>query len=206
MATNWMRGTLRVLPICVPYDIEGINTLKDIAVITGTDVISSLKGELISTVNFHDIVEIPKFIYGNNQLVIENNSTSIQVKRHVQDLKKLILESLESEKRKILSNRIRGLLSRCVYIKLDDSLFEKKGIYIDRLEMGVKMSKDISRFGLVDLKSISSENAIIDSAINTMISRGFQKISFIALCEALKRAISISRTLGNCSTMILCKN
>ena len=107
----------------------------------------------------------------------------------------------------MISRRIKGLLSRCVYIRIDDSLFEKKPIYVDRLETGIRAYRDISRYGLVDLRKIkfTKESAISD-AINLMISYGFTKISFIAFCEALKRTISISRVLGNCNTMVLCKN
>lgn len=207
LATNWNRGTLKVLPVLVPYDLEGVNLLKDIAVITGNDVVSSLKGELISSIDFDEINEVPKLSYHEGNILIENNSTHHDVRKHITNLKLAILENPQEEKRRMISRRIKGLLSRCVYIRIDDSLFEKKPIYVDRLETGIRAYRDISRYGLVDLRKIkfTKESAISD-AINLMISYGFTKISFIAFCEALKRTISISRVLGNCNTMVLCKN
>ena len=130
----------------------------------------------------------------------------MHVKKHVQDLKKLAIEALEPEKRNMISRRITGLLSRCVYIRLDDSLLEKKNIYADRIETGVRAYKDIARYGLIDLEKIHASTPFIKEMIDYMILCGFRRVGFIALCEAVKRTISISRTLGNCSTMVLCKN
>lgn len=50
MKTNFNRRTLNVMPFTVPYDIDGINLLNDIAVVCGTDVISALKSQLISCI------------------------------------------------------------------------------------------------------------------------------------------------------------
>jgi len=207
LATNWNRGTLKVLPVLVPYDLEGVNLLKDIAVITGNDVVSSLKGELISSIDFDEINTTPKLSYHEGNILIENNGTHHDVRKHISNLKLTILENPQEEKRRMISRRIKGLLSRCVYIRIDDSLFEKKPIYVDRLEVGIRVYRDISRYGLIDLRKIKfTKTSTISDAINLMISYGFTKISFIAFCEALKRTISISRTLGNCDTMVLCKN
>ena len=207
LATNWNRGTLKVIPILVPYDLEGVNLLKDIAVISGNDVTSSLKGELISSIDIEDLSEVSKFSYDSGKIIIENERTSESVRKHISNLKTTILENPQGAKRDMLSKRIKGLLSRCVYIKIDDSLFEKKAIYIDRLETGIRMYRDISRYGLINLEKIDANNQpVVNDLVDILVSCGFEKISFIAFCEALKRTISISRVLGNCNTMVLCKN
>tara|TARA_B100001123_G_scaffold437566_2_gene570080 strand:- start:22223 stop:23599 length:1377 start_codon:yes stop_codon:yes gene_type:complete len=206
LATNWMRKTLEVIPVSVPYDLEGANLLKDIAVICGTDVVSSLKGELISSITFEDILDIPKVTLDNGHVVIENDNTSRSVSLHVRNIKEDI-EACESiEKREFLSRRLNGLVSRCVHIKLRDSLMEKKGIDLDRLETGIKLTRDLSRFGLVDIKKIPLDVRWLYLSLIKLEKYGFDSLSFIAMCEALKSCISITRTLGNCSTMILCEN
>ncbi len=55
LKVNYARGTLHVIPVIVRYDFEGLNVLGDISIVTQSDVISSLKGQLISAVKYDDL-------------------------------------------------------------------------------------------------------------------------------------------------------
>ena len=69
LISNYNRGTLNVVPVLVPYDLEGVNALVDIAVTCNTDVVSSLKGELISSIETQEIPSVQKITLSNKLIV-----------------------------------------------------------------------------------------------------------------------------------------
>ena len=70
LAVNFLRKSLDVVPMIVPFDETGINMLNDIAVVVGGDVVSSLKGELISQKSKDDMLLI-------NEVIIKPENTCL---------------------------------------------------------------------------------------------------------------------------------
>ena len=66
IVVNKARGALNLVPVQVPYDVDGINMLNDIAVICNSDLVSSLKGELISSISIDEISTINKIVVLTN--------------------------------------------------------------------------------------------------------------------------------------------
>ncbi|MAH42954.1 hypothetical protein CL614_04510 [archaeon] len=212
LSTNFCRQTLDVVPVIVPYDLAGINQLKDLAVICGCDVISSLKGELISTLQFDDLVEVQKIIVDENRMIIKQDTTKNIVSLHVNELHKRMLAALSGhdEKSKLLIDRIKMLSSQCVYIKIGDSLKERKGIIIDRLEMAVRSYKDIAMFGILALNDISrslkfkpNDGQVILGIIKRLEILGFNKIGIKSLHHGILKGVSLAESMRNCKTVVL---
>lgn len=82
LTVNNRRGTLKTAVYRVPFDLLGANTLTDIAVVAGGDPLSSLKGDLLSTKHLEDLPVAQKVEIGDNTVVIYNDTTTVQVRRH----------------------------------------------------------------------------------------------------------------------------
>ena len=213
LALNYNRKTLDLIPVLVPYDLEGINLLNDIAIICGTDVRSSLKGELISTMKIDDMTTVKKIIINNNKITIRETHNDRNVKLHTTELKKRIALETSIEKKEILSKRLRGLSSSCANIALSVDLKESHGILMDRIEVGLSIVKEMCDSGIIEISAISPiiPNKVQESRtgilfVNRVIKR-LQKMkmplySTTSFFHGIKGAISIAHELSLCHVII----
>ena len=120
LRVNYDRGTLRVIPIIVKFDLEGINTLNDVAIVAGADLVSSNKGDLITNIDLKQCPFVDNITVTNNKVIIKNNTTSTQVRNHIKYLRdKRSVQSVEDVCR-LLDTRIRSLTPNHVIIRLND--------------------------------------------------------------------------------------
>lgn len=117
---NYDRQTLSLIPYIVPFDLENVNTLVDIAVVSGTDVVSSTKGQLISSVSENNLGLLESCYCSSNCIIAKNPKTSERVAHHVQQLKNKVAESSETEN--LIHRRIDSLTSSCIDINIPDDM------------------------------------------------------------------------------------
>lgn len=120
LKVNMDRGTLNVYPFKVPFDIEHANTIVDIAVVAGTDVVSSLKGNLISSIDVNSMGYFESSEILGDKIKIKKRDTDRRVYFHVKNLRENIKARPELED--ILSKRIKSLSSNCIDIALPDDI------------------------------------------------------------------------------------
>lgn len=133
---NYDRGTLRVIPVVVPFDLEGINVLNDIATVSGVDVTSSLKGELISSLTIHNMKSIPKASIFSDKITLVNSATKASVLSQIKMLR--TKRSDDETLSKLIDDRIKSLSSNQVVIRLfDDEHFVTNSQLIDRTIRGL---------------------------------------------------------------------
>lgn len=120
LKVNNDRKTLLIFPFVVPFNVEEVNTIVDLATVSGTDVISSTKGNLISSINtkdfgsFYDVVVTPGSIRAKNLL------TKQRVEDHIRGIKKIMSERPELSD--TLSKRVKSLSSSCIDICIPDGI------------------------------------------------------------------------------------
>ena len=205
LSVNFSRKTLSVIPIIVAFDLDGANMLKDIAVVSGTDPVSSLKGELISSIEFDDICTVNELKITNNELTIFNSKTLQQVKKLKMELIKkrdedpiIFGEDDEAQKTvtNIINRRLSSLSSSCTKIKISDSHNDNYGIFQDRIESCIQLIKKTAKCGLtsvddvfLDIKSMKDKDTdclVILDIINDLKKFGFKDYPSIALAEGIK--------------------
>ena len=120
LKVNFDRGTLRVALVVVPFDINGANTLVDISVVCGCDLVSSLKGDLISTIDFATLPVVQRVDMLSKSVTIHSLKTSRDVALHVNALRVKRNSTTQEELQNLLNDRIRSLSSGHVVIRLDD--------------------------------------------------------------------------------------
>ena len=208
ISTNYNMKKINILPLLVPYDLGGINSLKDIATICGTDVVSSLKGELISTIRIDQLVTVDKIKLENGAVSLSSTNNIAGVKRLRNDLNERILMETIPDKKNLLTKRVNCLSDTCVTISLSKSLGEYRGTTIDRLQTCIRAFKDMCINGNINLEDVDYDN--VSSPIFKIIMLShinkFRVVSARALIHGIVKALSVIRVLDNCNTMVLVDN
>lgn len=114
------RKTMLVFPYLVPYDLDSVNVLVDLAVTSGTDVISSTKGQLISSLTCDQLGLALNCNIFDRTVKYNNPATRKRVLEHLGTLKHKIEERTEIQD--ILSKRLQSLSSRNIEIGIPDGI------------------------------------------------------------------------------------
>ena len=120
LKVNQARQTLNVIPAVVKYDFDGLNVLNDIALVCGTDVVSAMKGQLISTINADELPTVSLLSCQGSTMTIVNNKslarTQLQVKALLEKSKEVELDQFK----KVYDDRVRSLTPSSVRIRIAD--------------------------------------------------------------------------------------
>lgn len=153
LKVNYDRKTLTVVPVLVPFDLEGMNTLVDVATVSGSDVISSTKGQLISSLTLNDMTTVQSIDVSRNQLSIINNRTLNRVSEHVKSLSSKRSSVSDDSLIKLYDKRIKSLIPSYVVVKLvNDSRFVVRAHVIDNT---LRLLKEMVEHGVpIDSESL----------------------------------------------------
>lgn len=116
---NNERKTIQVFPYSVQFDIENVNTLVDLANISCCDVISSVKGDLISSIKFSSLGNVDKANISQSSVSLRAKETE-RLKNHIENLKLTIKDRLEISD--ILSKRLKSLSSSYLEISIPEGI------------------------------------------------------------------------------------
>lgn len=120
LKVNYDRGSLRVLPVIVKFDVEGINAINDIAVATGAALVSSHLGDLISNVRLADASRIDEAIIHVNKVSVTNTRSRRAVEAQVAFLRQKRLTEKIEDVAHLFDVRIKALSPNHVVIRLSD--------------------------------------------------------------------------------------
>lgn len=132
LRTNYDRGSLRVTAISVPFDLEGMNSLVDLSIVCGCDLVSSLKGDLISSIKYTELPTVEQFTSFRDKVFVFSTKTRRAVKGHVDTLRRRRELQSVDDVGHLLDKRIRSLTPNHVIVRLpDDREFVKRSQAID---------------------------------------------------------------------------
>lgn len=118
LKVNYDRGSLRVVPIGVRFDLEGMNTLVDLATVVGCDLVSSLKGDLISSIDYATLPCVDQVTMFKGRVVVVVGKARPEVFSLVSDLRRRRADEQSVEKGILLDKRIRSLSPNHVVVRL----------------------------------------------------------------------------------------
>jgi chaperonin GroEL (HSP60 family) len=121
LKVNNDRGTLNVYSYTLETDLSGLNTIKDIATVSGGDVVSSFKGDLISTLSLSSTPIVEEATLYANKVVIKNAKTSKNVQSLVSELNERKKDKVD-DVIELLNKRIKSLSPNHVVIRLIDDI------------------------------------------------------------------------------------
>ena len=199
LGVNFSSGNLSIIPALVPYDAFGANLINDIATVSGTDIVSSLKGDIISAVDWSELPTIEKARINPKKLTLTiiNSRTDRSVRVHrkyLRDKKENTAITMSSE---VFDQRLACLVGHGVIVSLGRDLGDSWGITKDRVESYIRSFRDASRFGLINIdKTVSSvSNSRIRMILET-ISKDSNIVISRALLVGLKIGINTTNSIG----------
>ena len=182
LAHNYINGKLRILPLEVRYDEVGANSLIDMSKVCQSEFINSLKGDLISTKCMESAGRIERAVIKDGTIGIQTNwdqssSAYHTINRQRLKLIKKLNETSSSAGSSILETRLRSLTpSYCsVAVKTSKGM---EGIEKDRASSMIRVLKDVSTSGYVDLMSLNVHDSyFMESLLNQLIESGMTYVS-----------------------------
>lgn len=155
---NYDRKTLNLIPVIVKFDYSGINTMNDLAIICGCDLVSSNKGDLINKINYDSSPKINSITFSKTKTLIINNSTIKSVLAQINMLQNKRKETEIDDICSLLDERIRSLSSNYVTIRIpDDSTFIRQSQIIDYTLRAIRSSID---YGITNNDELYATNFV----------------------------------------------
>lgn len=184
LKANQERKNFDALAVRIPSDIEALNMMNDIAVVSGTSPISSLKGELLCFVKYEELPVVDSLHCNAKELNIQNTSSASAVNEHIKHLLSKRNENFAVEDiQNIIDRRLKSLVSSTVTIHLKDMPifgFDAARVKIDN---SLRAAKSLLGYGTVNLddfvrrtEAILSDDST-DVLLNTAILAGIRAIS-----------------------------
>ena len=202
LVSNYNRQTLNIVPVSVPYDLEGVNALVDIAVTCNTDVVSSIKGELISSIDPTEIATVEKITL-SSKLIISNPIAECNVRYHLSQILEQKKSAMQSKK-ELLDKRTKSLSSVCTHIKID-SHQKNRELCFNRIDHGIKLFKEMSAHGVIHLENISEQlqNKSIQEVIQLFLDSGYQCLPAQSLILGCKVGEEIANSILSSTTYLV---
>ncbi len=165
LSTNMVRKTLNCMPFVVGVNERSVNTLADMGVLCGCDVVSSLKGELISSIDPQSLTTVNNISHSIGSLTISCSPNPHTVSSH-----KLRIEEKMMESHEIMSDyflqRINFLSGECTVITLGKEHGDLIGLRHDRLESLIAAHNSICSFGITCTKDVQQLKCVNDLGID----------------------------------------
>jgi hypothetical protein len=118
LKVNYDRGSLKVVPLIVRYDLAGVNTLADVCASTGGDLVSTHRGDVISSCKFSQSPAIDEAIVYRDKVVLLGSKAPLT--SHVQELCRRRDEAMDPTVTGLYEDRLRSLCPSYVMIRLPD--------------------------------------------------------------------------------------
>lgn len=206
LGVNFYHGHLKVIPVTVPYDELGANLINDICVSCGSDLVSSFKGDLISSKKWEEIrsVDCIKVHTDRNFITVFTESTADLVRRHRASLGKKIASSSSSLETEVLERRISCLSGNGVEVLLGSDICDKRGVYSDRIGSHIRNFRSGAKWGIIDLNSANTKKSLSYPTrdVIKMLSSISSNFTSPSLIVGIRSALSCARSIKSLGGII----
>lgn len=195
---NKQRGTLDVLPVRIDFNLDSANVLNDLAAVAGCDVISSLKGELISTQGYDDITEVEHISCVGNIVSMTNPRTSHEVSLHMRNLQEKRDDETTEDITKILDARIRSLASASVVIRISSSSVAETIRNMQKVDIGLRTVKALLGYGIlssVTLQGMLSESDDPVGKVTRGLATDRWELPVVSIAACVRKGVSVTLSL-----------
>lgn len=179
---NNVKGILTLVPYVFKFDVSTLNVLNDLAVVCGTDVISTNKGQLVSSAKLCEAPSVDKITVYGDRFIISNRRTRQNVKAHV----KLLSQKRDQQHviENVFSERIRCLTDSCVNIKLPDNQS-----YVTNSQSIDYVLRSLSKMSLAGVISHSNVPEFVGELTDTASAALAAYASFTQTVESLGASV-----------------
>lgn len=151
-------GKFNIMPVRLTSDLESLNVLNDIAVVSGCDVVSTLKGQMVCFTEFDSLPIVETVRLSPRELSIENAKTRRAVSQHLRMLlEKRQMQHEITDLSDLIDKRIQGLISAAVVLRLPNMAATKRDATKVKIDVALRNAKTLLNHGQTDLGTICSE-------------------------------------------------
>lgn len=154
IATIAANKKLDICPIRIPWELESINFIADISIVCGSEIVSTMKGDMISNVDYKNLPIVDKVICTKENLNIINNKTQKTVASHISNLNKKRDEIHVEEMSEFLNKRIKALNSHTVHIRLGSKTEQQKMKELESIDFALRIVKGVLDKGTIHFKDL----------------------------------------------------
>ena len=162
IATIWnnnQRGTFDVMPLRLQQSLEALNVLNDISAVSGGDVLSTLKGEMLVYVDYDSLPLVEHASITEQVLTLQNSGTRNRVLSHLNYLNNRRTEQQQNtsitDLADLTTKRIQNLLAHTVKITIPKGKTEKMKAAIDNT---IRVCRSLYTYGFCEPSKVSTEN------------------------------------------------
>ena len=190
---NFNRGTLDIVPISVGFDENTLNILNDISICLGANLVSSLKGDLISKSTKRPGVFAERVLITSSGISISKKESSENLNAHVRYLSsKRNNSSAHEDLFKIFDRRIRSLTPGKVEIKIGTEMYYSNPRIIESIDKIMRLCKSYITSGVVYKKDFKNLPGLLESALDENFP-----YPAAALLIAARNSLSLSNSLNS---------
>jgi hypothetical protein len=203
---NLQRGTINLIPVCVGFEENTINVLNDISLCTGCDLVSSLKGDLISTSVRRDPVKVRKIEISENEIIIHNQPSIEKIKSHVAYLNKKrdSFEEANAEIRDLFNLRIKSLTAEKLKITVGLDALQKNPGLLSEIDRFFRSFYSIINFGFFNYDEFHQDHIeSFDQEIINLLTSESKTYPAAALCHGILTASSTMSSLLSIGTSVV---
>tara|TARA_B100001029_G_scaffold173001_1_gene171353 strand:- start:119 stop:1468 length:1350 start_codon:yes stop_codon:yes gene_type:complete len=206
LASNYVRKTLKCVPFVIDINMSTINTLKDISVVANFNMISSMKGDIISSISEDDIAIVDSVSSKNGETTIFNFKNEEKINYHINFLRKKLEEEKEQDVCDLIEKRIMSLSPHIFSISLGSHLGEMRGLYKDRLNQLIGISNAICLDGIIKTESLESSIIPLIKTAQILEMAGFKSVPASSFFEGIKIGFITSQNLKKTTGFIVVDN
>lgn len=197
---NNKRGTFNIFLIKVDLEIESLNIINDIAVVCGTDIVSTLKGNALTFIKYEDLPIVDYISCFKDNILIKNEKVHSRVQISIDSLIKSRDSQTDETIIKLFNNRIRALTSNFVIIKVSSSSAQERLFKVEKIDEALRSIKSILTTGTFDTNYSSKmlSNMNIDSTLKEAFLSALKENRIYAgssIASAMKYAISFINSI-----------
>lgn len=156
LKANYDRDLLKIIPVVLESDLESLNVLNDVACVSGSDIISAMKGDLLTLVRPESLASVNKIRCVHNKIIIENSSTLPAVASHLEYLlKKRYDNQLLDDVVDLYDKRIKTLSQNTTVIRLPNATTLEQQTNKAKIDVVLRDIKSIINNGIVSSKDLT---------------------------------------------------
>ena len=128
---NNTKGNTEIVPVCMDFNENTINVMRDLQVVLGGDVITAQKGQTISQEVRNDLPVGKCIEFDRTGFIIEPNVKEAEIKKHRMFLENKIKNASNETNTKLLIDRKRRMSSKSLEIYLPEALLKNSGFRVE---------------------------------------------------------------------------
>jgi hypothetical protein len=149
-----------IMPVRLAPDLDSLNVINDIAVVSGGDVVSTLKGQMVCFTEFDSLPMVERVRLTSRELCIENPKT----RRAVSDHLRMLLEKRQANQSvtdlsDLVDKRIQGLIAASVVLRLPNMTAAKRESTKIKIDIALRTAKTLLSYGTIKFDQVQPDSS-----------------------------------------------